>query len=285
MNHNTFSGDGSLLPNAVAAVDWSALWGNVIGFANTYPLFVCGVLVVLLLLLLVLTLRRRCAQRGIRVYQEDGGFAVVSQKALRHLIHIACEDAGLASSPRIQFKKVKGRINVVIGLKLFQSQRLSDVHELLRERIRVAVEETHGIEVGEVSLQVLGFRKDPYRREQAGEQEEVSGVESGLYRAVPGEASAASLYEESAAEDLADADPSEQASAEDFEETGEDTPKKRRFGLFGRKKDAADEGSLFVTKAEDESLPFAMDSEAPSVAEAEPQSGEATAQEDEKDRA
>lgn len=231
--------NGSLLPDFAATA--AGISDNLYWFVNTYPMASLYVALGVLLLVLLLLVRSRRARRDVRVYQNDGGFAVVSQKALRHLIYIACDDAGLASNPKICFREVKGRIHVQIGLKLFQSQRLNDVHELLRQRIRSAVEETHGIQVGDVSVKVLGFRKDPYRQEA---HDEDAQDDTAAVRPAPGEASAASLYEEPITGETVTDDESDHAAAT------EEGPKKRRFGFFGRRKEPVADG-LFVSDEAD----------------------------------
>lgn len=243
--------NGSLLPDVVATTGSGGVWGNFVWFVNTYPSVSFYIALALLLFVLLLLLRSRRARRDVRVYQDDGGYAVVSQRALRHLIYIACEDAGLASSPKICFREAKGRINVQVGIKLYQSQRLSDVHELLRKRIRAAVEQTHGIQVGEVSLKVLGFRKDAEPQEESHSQDEEQQVP-----VIVGEASAASLYEEPVTgETVADSAPDGdgvfmQESAES-EAAKADAPRKSLFGgFFGRKKEPEADG-LFVSEEQD----------------------------------
>lgn len=253
MNSIATPPNGSLLPDFVATLSARGLWADFSELVNLYPLASLYVALVLVLLVLLLLLRSRRARRDVRVYQEDGGYAAVSQKALRHLIQIACEGAGLASSPKIQFCQVRGRIHVELGIKLYQSQRLSQVHEQLRQRIRNAVEETHGIEVGDVSLKVLGFRKDPYYNEEGA----VAVAEPEL--TTPGEASATSLYEESATDEALPAGESAAVVGGESEDTvaepttdkatADKATGKRGFRLFGRKKQEAD--TLFVSEEQD----------------------------------
>lgn len=250
MNSIATLSNGSLLPDFVATLSARRLWADFSELVGMYPLPSLYVALVLVLLVLLLLVRSRRARRDIRVYQADGGYAAVSQKALRHLIQIACEGAGLASSPKIEFCQVRGRIHVELGIKLYQSQRLSQVHEQLRQRIRSAVEETHGIEVGDVSLKVLGFRKDPYYNDEG------AAVVAEPQFPTLGEASAASLYEEPVtAQTLPDAEHASIAGddATDVSTglTEEKEAKKRSFRLFGRKKQEAD--TLFVSEDQDSS--------------------------------
>lgn len=243
---------GSLLPRSIATAETttatagaeSSSGGFWHGFANLVqanPILSLYILLAVLIVILYAVWRNRGSNRDFSVYQDEGGAAAVSTKALEHLIEIACESVGTAGKPRIALRQVKGLINVEVATRLYPNQRLGQVHEQLRRQIVQNCEQSHGIKIGDVSLKVIGFKKD-YGQPQA-EAETVEALplhdeesESGVGAAAP-EASAASLYEEPSEEAIAPEGAADANSADNA------APKKRRFGFFGRHSDAPEHGA------------------------------------------
>lgn len=229
----------TLLSSQIANSYGYRLWQNFCDLVANNQQTALGIALVLILILLLIAWSSRRARRDFRVYNDEGGSATVSSKALRHLIQMTCEEVGTASSPRIRFNQSRGRVNVQIAIKLYQDQRLNQIHEQLRQRIRATFEETHGIQVGNVSLKVIGFKKS--RNQQSTDSSTLLTPAVASYGAA--EASAASLYEEPVTDDTFEL-PNDSGSAA-AEET-DSTAKRRGWGLFGRR-EKADTGLIIDT--------------------------------------
>ena len=114
-----------------------------------------GILAVLLFI--VRAIRRRYAP--IRLFNNSAGVVMVTPKALDELVQSVCYSMGALNRPAIKVRSKRGRLSLVISLKLEMGQKLSEVSAAIQEEMTNALREHLGVEkLGRIDVRIKGFR-------------------------------------------------------------------------------------------------------------------------------
>lgn len=100
--------------------------------------------------------------RGVKVYRDESGRSIVTRKALRDLVRIACGNLDTAQTPKIDITPKRGRFDLTIRVKLYEGQKLNVLRDHIRRSIIHTFEEIHGIRLGDINVLVTGFKKSAH---------------------------------------------------------------------------------------------------------------------------
>ncbi|MEM8549375.1 MAG: alkaline shock response membrane anchor protein AmaP [Verrucomicrobiota bacterium] len=135
---------------------------------NIVPLFQDRVLVatfaILLLVALYLLILLRRRMSPIRVSRTHSGRIQVSRKAIRELVYSAARHVTTTSKPSVRLRKTRGKLHIVVRLRLTDQERLSEVASRLQTRVEDVLHESLSIERRTLRIDVglIGIRHDKH---------------------------------------------------------------------------------------------------------------------------
>ncbi|MEM9226715.1 MAG: alkaline shock response membrane anchor protein AmaP [Verrucomicrobiota bacterium] len=135
---------------------------------NIVPLFQDRVLVatfaILLLVFLYLLILVRRRMSPIRVSRTHSGRIQVSRKAIRELVYSAARHITTTSKPRVRLRKTRGKLHIVVRLRLTDQERLSDIASRLQTRVEDVLHDSLSIERRTLRIDVglIGIRHDKH---------------------------------------------------------------------------------------------------------------------------
>lgn len=116
-------------------------------------LIALGILVALLFLLLACRFARR--GRSIRLQKSDSGSVHISRRALVDAIRTLCAHEGLTRLSKIRFKRRRGRLDIMLELKLDVRSTLGQRIEELQAKLTEMLHNTLGLDsIGRIDLRI-----------------------------------------------------------------------------------------------------------------------------------
>jgi len=118
---------------------------------------ILGGVVVFAVILFILSRR---SNRSIRVFDNQAGHVHVSNKALSELVSSACKRIGSIHKSRAYFKTSRGKLHILVKLKLEEGKRLAEVSDILQNQLKRTLRDTLSIEKTVlINVVVTGFVK------------------------------------------------------------------------------------------------------------------------------
>lgn len=115
-----------------------------------------GILILLILLIVIRTTRKHFAP--IRLFNNSAGVVTVTRKALNELVQSVCYSMGALNRPSVKVYAKRGRLCLIISLRLEMGQNLSTISMEIQEEMIKALREHLGVEkLGSVDVRVKGF--------------------------------------------------------------------------------------------------------------------------------
>jgi len=167
---------------------------------------------------------------------------MITRKALRDLVSIACGKLDTPTRPKIEILPRRGRFDLTIRVKLYEGQKLNVLRDHVRRNVIHTFEEVHGIRLGDINVLVTGFKHGGKNPIQVEPIEDSADAPASL-PTTPAAVSAGVEMAQQRAEPLP-------AGEADDEGTDEKAPaKKRSFFSFGKKSPAAHDAELSSDEA------------------------------------
>ena len=118
-------------------------------------LLAIGALIVLLFI--IRAIRKRF--EPVKLFNNSAGVVTVTRKALDELVQSVCYSMGALNRPSIKVKTRRGRLSLLITLKMEMGQKLSEVSASIQEELTNALREHLGVEkLGRIDVRIKGFR-------------------------------------------------------------------------------------------------------------------------------
>lgn len=111
----------------------------------------------IVLLAAVRAIKRRYAP--VRLFNNSAGVVTVTPKALDELVQSVCYSMGALNRPDVKISAKRGRLSLLVSLKLEMGQKLSDVSASLQDELSNALREHLGVEkLGSIDVRIKGFK-------------------------------------------------------------------------------------------------------------------------------
>lgn len=102
--------------------------------------------------------------RPIKLFNNRVGEVEVSRKALNELVQSVCYSLGALNRPDVKIYTKRGRLCMVVSLKLESGQKLTDATGEIQQALTTAFREHMGVEkLGKIDVRVLGFKGLVYK--------------------------------------------------------------------------------------------------------------------------
>lgn len=176
--------------------------------------------------------------KGVKVYRDESGRSMITRKALRDLVSIACGKLDTPTRPKIEILPRRGRFDLTIRVKLYEGQKLNVLRDHVRRNVIHTFEEVHGIRLGDINVLVTGFKHGGKNPIQVEPIEDAADAPATLPTTPAAVSAGAEMAQERA-------EPLPAGEADDDEGTDEKaSAKKRSFFAFGKKSPAAHDAEL-----------------------------------------
>lgn len=111
------------------------------------------------LVLLVIIRKAKAAYRPIKLFDNRAGVVEVSRKALDELVQSVCYSLGALNRPDVKIYTRRGRLCMIVALKLESGQSLTDATAQIQTALTSAFREHLGVEkLGRIDVRVTGFK-------------------------------------------------------------------------------------------------------------------------------
>ena len=97
--------------------------------------------------------------KPIKLFNNRVGEVEVSRKALDELVQSVCYGLGALNRPDVKIYVKRGRLNMIVSLKLESGQKLTDATGEIQTALTSAFRDHMGVEkLGKIDVRVLGFK-------------------------------------------------------------------------------------------------------------------------------
>lgn len=131
---------------------WDAVW------AQPHSKEILAAIVCLIALLIVI----RCLKKKfapIKLFNNSAGLITVTPKALDELVQSVCYSMGALNRPSVKIYVRRGKLCMLVSLKLEMGQKLSEVSAELQDELTKACREHLGVEkLGAIDVRIKGFK-------------------------------------------------------------------------------------------------------------------------------
>lgn len=112
--------------------------------------------------LIVLLIVIRCIRKKfapIKLFNNSAGVITVTPKALDELVQSVCYSMGALNRPSVKIYVRRGKLCMLVSLKLEMGQKLSEVSAELQDELTKACREHLGVEkLGTIDVRIKGFK-------------------------------------------------------------------------------------------------------------------------------